>query len=134
MRKRNPNKPEIEFFKRSLCPVTNSLEILGDKWTLVVIRDLFLDKKTYGDFQHSPEGIPTNILADRLKRLQASGIVSRTPYQEKPVRYEYHLTEKGRALGKVLQALKEWGLTYIEGTNAQLEQEYLNKNGSLPIK
>ncbi|MFW2371615.1 MAG: winged helix-turn-helix transcriptional regulator [Gammaproteobacteria bacterium] len=134
MNEQNPKKPGIEFFKRSQCPVTNALEILGDKWTLVVIRDLFLDKKTYSEFQKSPEGIPTNILADRLKRLQASAIVSKTPYQEKPVRYEYRLTEKGKALGKVLQALKEWGLTYIAGTNVQLEEEYLKKHGTLPVK
>ena len=69
-------------FKRSTCPVACTLDILGDKWTLLVIRDLFLGKKTYGDFQSSPEGIPTNILAERLKRLVEKGIVRKYPYQE----------------------------------------------------
>lgn len=118
---------DVEFFKRSQCPVTNSLEIIGDKWTLVIIRDLFLGKKTYGDFQQSPEGIPTNILADRLKRLESAGIVDKVPYQDKPVRYDYRMTAKGKDLGKVLKALKDWGLKYIPGTSAKLAEEYLKK-------
>ena len=118
----------FEFFKRSKCPVTNTLDVIGDKWTLVIIRDLFLGKKTYGDFQSSPEGMPTNILADRLKRLEASGIVFKQPYQQKPVRYEYVLTEKGQDLGNVLLALKAWGLKHIPGTNAELADQILNKN------
>ena len=118
---------KVEFFKRSQCPVTNSLEIIGDKWTLVIIRDLFLGKKTYSDFQESPEGIPTNILADRLKRLESSGIVEKIPYQDNPVRYEYRMTHKGKDLGKVLGALKEWGLKYIPGTSAKLAEDYLKK-------
>ena len=58
---------------RSPCPIANTLDIIGDKWTLLVIRDLFAGKTTYGEFQDSPEGIPTNILADRLKRLLGHG-------------------------------------------------------------
>ena len=118
---------EFEFFKRSLCPVTNSLEIIGDKWTMVIIRDLFLGKKTYGDFQRSPEGIPTNILADRLKRLERAGIVEKVPYQEKPVRYEYKMTEKGKDLNKVLKAVKEWGLKHIPGTSAKFAEELMKQ-------
>lgn len=114
--KNKPNKSEIEFLKRSPCPVTNTLEIIGDKWTMVIIRDLFFGKKTYGDFQSSPEGIPTNILADRLKRLELTGIIEKSPYQQKPVRFEYTLTEKGTGLAPVLKSLKEWGLKYIPGT------------------
>lgn len=120
---------EVDFFKRSSCPITNALEIIGDKWTLVVIRDLFLGKKTYSQFQESPEGIPTNILADRLKRLECAGIVSRTPYQQKPVRYEYQLTEMGKELGKVLKALKDWGLKHIPGTSADMAIAYMKAQG-----
>jgi len=123
----NRKSPKVEFFKRSECPVTNTLEVIGDKWTMVIIRDLFLGKRTYGDFQLSPEGIPSNILADRLKRLEAAGIVERTPYQDKPVRYEYRLTEKGKELRKVLKAVKDWGLKYIPGTSAKFAAEYLKK-------
>ena len=101
---------------RSPCPVACSLDLLGDKWTLLVVRDLLLGKTTYTEFQQSPEGIPTNILAERLKRLLAAGIVEKSPYQERPVRYAYHLTEKGRDLGPVLSALVDWGNRHIPGT------------------
>jgi len=127
MSKQAKKTVEIEFFKRSQCPVTNTLEIIGDKWTMVIIRDLILGKKTYGDFQDSPEGIPTNILADRLKRLESSGIIKKIPYQDKPVRYEYSLTDKGKDLRKVLKALKEWGLKYIPGTSVAFADKFLKK-------
>ena len=101
---------------RSSCPVACSLDLLGDKWTLLVVRDLLLGKTTYTQFQKSPEGIPTNILAERLKRLQTAGIIEKSRYQERPVRYAYHLTEKGRDLRPVLSAMIDWGNKYIPGT------------------
>ena len=105
-------------FARSICAVANSLDILGDKWSLLVVRDLLHGKRTYGELAHSPEGIPTNILADRLKRLESAGIVTSTPYQERPVRYTYTLTPKGNALGEVLLAFVRWGKQHIPGTVA----------------
>ena len=101
---------------RSPCPVACSLDLLGDKWTLLVVRDLLLGKTTYTEFQKSPEGIPTNILAERLKRLQAAGILEKSQYQERPVRYAYHLTAKGRDLQPVLLAMIDWGNKHIPGT------------------
>ncbi|MGD2056162.1 MAG: helix-turn-helix domain-containing protein [Gammaproteobacteria bacterium] len=101
---------------RSPCPVACSLDLLGDKWTLLVVRDLLLGKTTYSQFQKSPEGIPTNILAERLRRLQAAGIIERFRYQERPTRYAYHLTRKGRDLGAVLSAMIDWANKYIPGT------------------
>jgi DNA-binding HxlR family transcriptional regulator len=105
-------------FPRSACAVANSLEILGDKWTLLVVRDLLHGKRTYGELAQSREGIPTNILADRLERLVSAGIVTRTPYQERPVRFAYALTPKGSALGDVLLAFVRWGKKHIPGTVA----------------
>ena len=105
-------------FARSACAVANSLDIVGDKWTLLVVRDLLHGKRTYGELAHSPERIPTNILADRLKRLEGAGIIASTPYQERPVRYAYALTPKGRALGDVLLAFVRWGKQHIPGTVA----------------
>ncbi len=105
-------------FARSICAVANSLDILGDKWSLLVVRDLLHGKRTYGELAHSPEGIPTNILADRLKRLESAGIVTSAPYQERPVRYAYALTPKGSALGEVLLAFVHWGKQHIPGTVA----------------
>ena len=103
-------------FTRSACAVANSLDILGDKWSLLVVRDLLHGKRTYSELTDSPEGIPTNILADRLKRLESAGIVSSTPYQQRPVRYAYTLTPKGVALGDVLLAFVRWGKQHIPGT------------------
>ena len=105
-------------FARSACAVANSLDIVGDKWSLLVVRDLLHGKSTYGELADSPEHIPTNILAERLKRLEAAGIIVGTPYQERPVRYTYTLTPKGKALGDVLLAFVRWGRQYIPGTMA----------------
>ncbi len=108
-----PKKPSL---RRSPCPVSGCLDLIGDRWTLLVVRDLFWGKRRYGEFQASPEGIPTNLLADRLERLGAAGIVARRPYQRNPPRYGYTLTRKGRDLGPVLSALVAWGKRHIPGT------------------
>jgi len=103
-------------FARSACAVANSLDIVGDKWSLLVVRDLLHGKRTYGELANSPERIPTNILAERLKRLEGAGIIVGTPYQQHPVRYAYTLTPKGTALGDVLLAFVRWGKRHIPGT------------------
>ena len=106
----------VKPFARSACAIANSLDILGDKWSLLVVRDLLHGKHTYGELALSPERIPTNILADRLKRLESAGIVTSTPYQQRPVRYSYALTSNGSALGEVLLAFVRWGKQHIPGT------------------
>jgi len=103
-------------FERSCCPVACALDQLGDKWTLLIIRDLLLGKKRYQEFLASPERIATNILADRLKKLEAKGFVVQRAYQQNPVRYEYALSKKGEDLGPVLQALAAWGKAYYPGS------------------
>lgn len=94
--------------ERSLCPIATTLDIIGDKWSMVVLRDLFVGARQYGDFLKSPEKIPTNILADRLNRLVAAGMVEKKPYQDRPVRYEYKLTKKGLRFLPVLQEICRW--------------------------
>lgn len=108
----------VKPIARSACAIANSLDIVGDKWSLLVVRDLFHGKRTYGELARSPEGIPTNILAERLVRLESAGIVASNPYQHRPVRYAYTLTPKGRALGEVLLAFVRWGKQHIPGTVA----------------
>jgi DNA-binding HxlR family transcriptional regulator len=103
-------------FRRSACAIANTLDLVGDKWSLLVVRDLLHGKRTYGELSQSPEGIPTNLLADRLKRLEEAGLVTGTPYQERPVRYAYALTDKGADLGPVLLALVRWGKRHIPGS------------------
>jgi DNA-binding HxlR family transcriptional regulator len=108
--------PAADDPRRSPCPVACALDWIGDKWSLLVIRDLFGGSKTYGELQASPERIPTNILADRLKRLEAAELVSAQPYQERPVRYAYSLTSRGRDLKPVLLEVARWGNRHIAGT------------------
>ena len=107
---------------RSSCAVASTLDLVGDKWSLLVIRDLLHGKRTYGAILQSPEGIPTNILADRLARLEQAGIIESSAYQERPVRYAYTLTPKGRDLGDVVRALVRWGKKHIPGTRTLTEK------------
>ncbi len=109
---------------RSACPITATLDIIGDKWTLLIIRDmLFFESKQYNDFIDAPESISTNILADRLKKLEKYGVIKKEPYQEKPVRYQYVLTPAGLELKPLIMELMQWGKEHIEGVhNSTLEE------------
>ncbi len=100
---------------RSACPVASSLDLFGDKWTLLVIRGLLTGRRRFGALLAMEEGIATNVLAERLERLERYGIVSRVPYQENPRRHEYGLTRRGADLLPVLQAIAVWGLAHIPG-------------------
>lgn len=102
---------------RSNCPITCTLDILGDKWTLVIIRDaLFRGSTTYGEFQASPEKIATNILASRLCKMVENGIFVRERDPENKLKIHYRLTEKGKDLGDVVMAVGLWGNKHLEGT------------------
>lgn len=101
---------------RSSCPVARSLELVGDRWTLLVVRDLLTGQKRYGELLAADEHIPTNILAERLKRLARAGLVERVQYSAHPPRYAYRLTADGRGLGFAVDALATWGLTHFPGT------------------
>jgi DNA-binding HxlR family transcriptional regulator len=103
-------------FARSPCPIANLLDIVGDKWSLLVARDLLRGRTTYGQLLESPEHIPTNILADRLKRLEKAGIITRSPYHQRPVRYAYQLTKKGRDFSDLLSAIVRWARRHLPET------------------
>ena len=98
---------------RSDCPIACTLDLIGDRWTLLIVRDLFKGKHRFSEFLGSDEGIKTNILTDRLKRLERSGLVKRSRYQEHPPRYEYHLTAEGRSLSTVVRAIFAWGRAHL---------------------
>jgi DNA-binding HxlR family transcriptional regulator len=106
----------VSEFSRSPCPIASSLDLVGDKWTLVILRDMLNGKSRYSEFLASPENITTNILAERLQRMETTGLIVRNPYQFRPVRYEYRLTQKGIALHPTLQALCRWANLYLPGT------------------
>jgi len=101
---------------RSGCPITTTLDILGDRWTLILIRDMLLGKKRFSDFLESPERITTNILTDRLALMESTKLVTKELYQSRPKRYEYILTEKGRHLQPVLQEMSKWANRFIDDT------------------
>ena len=113
-----PKKKNPILHVRSKCPVACTLDLVGDKWTLVVVRDLLLGKTRYGEFLESTEGIPTNILAERLKRLVDAGIAKKHVYQTNPTRYEYQLSDRGRDLGPIVVELVRWGERHIRTAKA----------------
>ena len=100
--------------KRSSCPIACTLDLVGDKWSLLIIRDIhYFGKTRYEEFLASPEKISTNILADRLKKLEENGLVTKTQYGGHSLRMQYKLTSGGKSLVKVLERLAEWGLQNI---------------------
>jgi DNA-binding HxlR family transcriptional regulator len=96
--------------RRSPCPIACALDLLGDRWTMLVVRDLFLGKQRFDEFLASPEGIATNILADRLKHLHEQGLVTKTADEEDRRRFHYQLTPTGHSLRDVIVPLARWGL------------------------
>lgn len=124
---RRPSKPSSDpgagagAARRSPCPVACALDLFGDRWTLLVIRDLMLGRSRFKDFTASPEGIPTNILSNRLERLLTGGLVEKVPADDGSKRLAYRLTEKGEALRPILLSIRDWGLTWEPGTRVGME-------------
>ena len=94
------------------CSIARALEIVGERWTLLIIRDAFLGRRRFEEFQESL-GIARNVLTDRLNRLVEEGILERVRYSERPERFEYRLTPKGRDLQIALAGLRQWGDKYL---------------------
>ena len=107
--------------KRSPCPVACTLDLIGDKWTLLIIRDMLCGKCYYNDFLRSPEKIATNILADRLEKLVQSNIAEKWIPETDIGREAYRLTPMGTSLKTVLESVAKWGLAHIDGTVAHLK-------------
>ena len=101
--------------RRSPCPVACGLDVFGDRWTLLVIRDLLAGVKRFKDLAAAPERIPTNLLSDRLARLSAHGIIEQIPPPDGSKHLAYRLTPKGESLRPILLAMRDWGLTWIPG-------------------
>jgi len=98
------------------CPVARTLDVVGEWWTLLIVRDALLGARRFEDFKAT--GIADNILSARLRRLVDEGILERVRYQERPDRFEYVPTEKGLALRTVVQALRGWGKRWTSGEDA----------------
>jgi DNA-binding HxlR family transcriptional regulator len=95
------------------CSIARTVSVIGDRWTLLVLRDCFLKVRRFEEFE-ARLGITRHVLADRLAKLVEAGVLKRVPYQERPARHEYRLTAKGRALQPVMLALVHWGDTHMQ--------------------
>ncbi len=123
MPKPSLKRQTTNVIRRSPCPVACSLDLFGDRWTLLVVRDLMLGGTRFKDFAAAPEGMPTNILSDRLERLLANGVAEQVPTIAGAKRMAYRLTRKGLALRPVLKAMRDWGLEWERGTKAALTEK-----------
>lgn len=95
------------------CPVAKSLELVGERWTLLIVRDLLPGPRRFQDLEQSLRGIAPNMLSERLKLMEAHGLMERRFYSDHPPRAEYTLTTKGRELGLVIGALAQWGSKHV---------------------
>lgn len=96
---------------QQFCPIARTLDLIGERWTLLILRDLLVfDKTRFSELQEGLPGIPARVLSDRLKKLVDEGLVARRVYSEHPLRAAYHPTEKGGSLRPVLAAIAQWGM------------------------
>ncbi|TMF08711.1 MAG: helix-turn-helix transcriptional regulator [Chloroflexi bacterium] len=105
------------------CPIARTLDIIGDRWTLLIIRDLFLGRSRYNEFRQSTPRISPRLLSERLKRLEEQGLVERELLAGYPPRAEYRLTAKGRSLFPVLFAIGSWGFEHLFANEPELRTE-----------
>lgn len=107
------------------CPIARTLDIIGDRWTLLIIRDLFVGVTRFNQFLESSQGLPPKVLSTRLKKLLEAGLIERHVYSEHPLRAEYQLTNLGRTLFPVVKAIGQWGFEHMfEGEEELRDQVY----------
>jgi DNA-binding HxlR family transcriptional regulator len=116
----------------SNCPIARTLDVIGDWWSLLIVRDAFLGKRRFGEFQTSL-GLAKNILCARLRKLVSQGVLEARPASDNSAYQEYALTEKGRGLYIVLVALRQWGESCLfeEG---ELDLRLVDRESGLPVK
>ena len=96
------------------CPVARTLDLIGERWTILLLRELLLQgPRRFQDFQTSLPGVAPNILSARLKAMEDNGLVRRSLYSERPPRLEYVLTDKGKSLGPIVKAMRDWGNKHL---------------------
>ena len=104
---------------RSDCPIASTLDLVGDRWSLLIVRDMLEGKRRYGEFLAAPERIAPNILASRLERMIALGLIRRLPVPGQPFRHDYALTAKGANLLPLLQEMSGWARRYLPRTRTR---------------
>lgn len=114
---------ELEHMENTLCPVARSQEIVGDRWSVLVLRELFMGNGRFDELQ-AQTGATPQMLASRLKKLEASGLVERRPYSQRPLRYEYTLTAMGADFYPVILALRAWGEKWCKSEDEGVAVQY----------
>ncbi len=109
------------------CSIARALEVVGDRWTLLIIRDVIHGLRRFDEFLDSL-GIASNVLTERLNRLVDEGVLERVPYSERPERFEYQLTNKGRELGVALLALMQWGDRHLSDKPPRIARRRSDKS------
>src|SRR5438874_11066090 len=113
------------------CSIARALEVVGERWTLLIVRDVFLGVRRFDALQENL-GVARNVLTDRLNRLVEEGILERVRYSERPERYEYRLTRRGRELNIALTGLRQWGDKYLSEKPPRLLRRKADKNPGGP--
>jgi DNA-binding HxlR family transcriptional regulator len=116
-----------------VCPIARTLDIVGDRWTMLIIRDLFFGATKFGEFLERSPGIPPKVLSSRLKRLMEKGLIERAIYSEHPLRAQYRLTALGETLRPVMVAVGAWGLEHLFDGEPDLREAVVNAvSGAIP--
>ncbi|ROM61895.1 transcriptional regulator [Pseudomonas brassicacearum] len=110
----------------TMCPVARSVDVVGDKWTTLVLRELYMGTTRFEEIQIQTGATP-QMLTSRLKALEADGMVERRPYSERPLRYEYHLTDKGWGFYPVIYALRAWGEKWCKHEDDGLAMHFVHR-------
>ncbi|WP_139492220.1 winged helix-turn-helix transcriptional regulator [Brevibacillus dissolubilis] len=105
------------------CNIAKTLDIIGDRWSILIIRDMLMGIHKFSELKHSLEGISSNVLSERLQYFEERGIVRSKQYSAHPPRLEYHLTEKGKQLSTVISAIAIWGNRHLDETYTELVHE-----------
>jgi DNA-binding HxlR family transcriptional regulator len=111
----------------TLCPVARSQAVIGDRWAVLIVRELFMGNRRFDSLLTQSQSTP-QMLSTRLKRLEVDGMIQRKRYMDKPPRYEYELTEMGRAFYPVILALREWGETWCKSEDEDVAVRYTHLN------
>ena len=114
------------------CSIASALDVVGEPWTLLIVRDAFYGVRRFDDFQENL-GIARNVLTARLKKLVEAGIFRKTAYRQRPLRHEYRLTDKGAALFTVIVGLKQWGDRYGAAARSGKPMELVDRGDGKPL-
>lgn len=118
--------PKRTVIDTSICPVAKSADVIGDRWTLLILREMFFGRMRFDDFQVNTGATP-QMLANRLRQLTENGVVTREPYQQRPARYQYQLTDKGKDLFSVLYAMRNWAERWERPEGVPLAIRYTHR-------